>query len=80
MPGTDGTGNALRPQLPGLLQAGFDVRLVRLQMLPIVSAVHLTLQVSGFPPHLMPLPVETFFWVWQDYIHPHDQPIRLGSA
>lgn len=25
-PGTDGTGNAIAPQLPGLLDIGFDVR------------------------------------------------------
>lgn len=26
LPGTDGTGNAIAPQLPGLVEAGFDVR------------------------------------------------------
>ena len=26
LPGTDGTGNAIAPQLPGLVGAGFDIR------------------------------------------------------
>lgn len=28
LPGTDGTGQAITPQLPGLLAAGYDIRSV----------------------------------------------------